>query len=353
MNIVLDIGYDIRGRRPGKKLNIAYRFKETVSAEIPEVHPDEAPVAVVWKARTAIDPRWKHYDHELTCGDVNGQMMTRWYSGRHWLRLVERNCGKTGAASDFRELTPTVAARAASEDRPRIFELLGLREYAPRSAKTHANPIGTLEEVVRDERDVALEAVCAIGDNFISVGGVLHVACAQPGIRVTDSGKIRSRRQFEENLTIDARARCLDGSSAYMMGMISYPLDDWDTVYRRVYEQALDSGAPRPETQLVRPEVYVPESLNTDIDARRAVDTLVKKTLFTFQVFPSGVNPRVKEFFDASVNQRLDLLEALLNQPGAVLPSAHRNDLMRQVAEIEDGISVEVDLAPTISTLGF
>jgi hypothetical protein len=352
MNIFLDIGYDIRGKRPGKKLNIAYRFRETVSAEIPEVHPDEAPVAVAWNARTAIDQRWKHYDHELTCGDVNGQMMTRWYSGRHWLRLVEGNCGKIGGATDVRELTPAVAAQAASENRSRVFELLGLSEYAPRSAKSHANPIGTLEEVARDGHDEALAAVSAISDNFISIGGVLHVRCAQPGIRVTDSGKIRDRRQFEENIAIETRGKCLDGSSGFMMGNICYPIGDWDEVYRRVYEQALDSGAPRPEKHLARPEVYVPESLDPDIDARRAVDTLVKKTLFTFQVFPSNVNPKTKEFFDARPNQRRDLLEALLNQPSAVLSSVYKNELLRRVEEIEDGMSVEVDVAPTRSTLG-
>ncbi|MCV9964837.1 hypothetical protein OIU34_23370 [Pararhizobium sp. BT-229] len=350
MKIVLDIGYDIRGRRPGKRLNIAYRFRETVSAEIPEVHPNEAPVAIVWTARKAVEARWRGYDEELACGDVNDQMMTRWYGGRHWLRLVERNCGQTGAAS-VRELTPAVAAQAASENRTEVFGMLGLRDYDPRSAKTHSNPLGTFDEVARDERSLALEAVSAISDNYISVGGVLHVACAQPAIRVTDSGKMRSYRGFAENIAVEMRAKYLDRSAGYRMGMMSYPIGDWDKVWRMVYDQALDSGAPGPESHLVRPEVYIPESLSSDIDARRAVDTLVKKTLFMFPVFP-GVKPRVKAFFDAPSNQRRALLEEILYAPGAALSDAAKNDLMREVEEIEDGMSVDVDLAPAMSRLG-
>lgn len=344
VNIFLDIGYDIRGKRPGKKLAISYRFRETVSAEIPEVHPDEAPVAIVWKARKNVESRWKGYDHELTCGDINGQMMTRWYSGRHWLRLVEGNCGKTGTAADYRELTPTTATHAVREDRPRAFYLLGLEEYAPRSAKSISNPIGTFGEIAQDDRGAALEAISAISDNFISVGGILHVACAQPAIRVSDSNRIRSRWNFEENLAIETKDRYLDGSAGYRLGFMSYPLSDWDNVQQRVYAQSLDSGAWQPEPHLTRPEVFIPESLDRNIDARRAVDTLVKKLLFALPDLKL-MNPPVWEFFDTSADQRLDLLEALLSETEAILPDGVKNDLLSKVAEIEDSMSVDVDLS--------
>jgi hypothetical protein len=172
---------------------------------------------------------------------------------------------------------------------------------------------------------------------------------------VNDSGKIRSSRNFEENIAIETRARYLDGNPGYMMGIISYPLGDWDEVCRRVHKQALDSGAPTPERNLVRPQVYLPESLNPDIDARRSVDTLVKKVLFAVPALFQGVNPRVQEFFDAPSNQRRDLLERLLDaaeNDGTPLHRAPRTDLMRQVEEIEDGMTVEVDLAPATSRLG-
>jgi hypothetical protein len=353
MNIVFDIGYDIKGRKPGNKLALNYRFKETVSAEITEIPANEAPVAVVWTARKVLEQRWKLYDADLTCGDVNSKMLTRWHAGRHWLRLVEGNCGKASATSDSRELTTEVVTRATEQYSAGTLRMLGLNKYVPRSAKENPNPTGVFEHVAHDERDEVMEAVSAISDNFISVEGVLHVACAQPAIRVSDSGKIRSRRQFEENLAVETRSRYLDGHGGCLMGMIAYPLGDWDTVRTRLYDQAIDSGAKAPETHLSKPEVHLPESLNADIDARRAVDTLVKKTMYAVQFLPNYDRREVREFFNAQSNQRLELLEAMLGGPAVTLSRAVGTELLRRVAEIEDGMSVDVHLSAADMRLGF
>ncbi|MCS4089191.1 hypothetical protein [Rhizobium sp. BK176] len=334
MKIVLDIGYDIRGRKPGRQLNMPYRFKESVLLDIEEIHPDDAPVAVKWRARKKIECRLKAYDEVLTHGDENGEMLTRWHDGRHWLCLAGSQRDDIGA--------------------PWLIRQLEMTKHEPRDAPAINNPINLFESVKESGRGPALEAVAEARDRLISVDGVLHLACAQPAVRTILTHKTRGYGNYEENMAIDTRSRYLDGNSGYMMGVIAHPLADWDRVRSRVHAQALDTSAVWTESHLTRPEVYIPESISKDVDARRAVDSLVKKALYIMSA-PKEAGVLAKEFFEAKTNQRHDLLEALVGQAekfGKPLHPAHRQELLRSVANIEDDMSIEIGLVAEPSRLG-
>lgn len=345
MNIILDIGYDLVGRKPGNQRTKSYRFRDTVSAEIPEVNSAEAPIAVSWQAQKHSDERWGYFDQPLRCGDEYGTILTRWYAGRHWLRLVDGNCGKRNAPSDTCELDMSLLKRAVSDERERIFLLLGLREFMPLRAKASVDPKATLEEVSRDGRMDAIQAVAAISDNVISVDGVIHVACAQPGIRTLISQYYQDFPFHEKYLAVDTRSGCLDGHAAFLSGLVTYPLNDWDSIYERLVQESSEFRTSPPESHLRAPQVFIPESIDPDIDARRAVDTLVKKVLYSRAVVSApDRNREVHEFFASPSNQRKELLEALLYSPSATLPEGIKIELLDKVEEIEDGMSISLEV---------
>lgn len=206
-----------------------------------------------------------------------------------------------------------------------------------------SNPLGTVAELVYDGRDEALAAVSALSENFISVNGVLHIACAQPAIRVFESGKMRRRPHFEENISIDTRARCLDGHAAYKSAMIAYPLDSWGEVHRRLSAFAKELEVPPPESHLEAPAIHIPESIDPDIDARRQLDTLLKKELFSSGALSSpDSNAEAKASFESTSKHRRDLLEALLYAPGIAMPEDRKRALLASAEEIEDAMSVDL-----------
>lgn len=357
MNIAFEMGYNLKGIRPGKSLARYYRFKETLSAEVPEVDPVDAPVAVSWHARKLVEARYMTYDHELLCGDADGRMMTRWHGGRHWLRLVGNNCQKSITQDGKAELTMGLLNDAIHGGQRKAYEMLGLNNHVPGFGKYHADPADTLDVVLENERDAMLKAVSAISENFISVDGIVHVACVQPAIRLSNPIGVKGYSDGQKDIAIDYRARYIDGHPAFMRGMTSHPVGDWNEIARRVYEQALDSGATRPEPHLVSPEVYIPESINPDIDARRQVDNLVKKAMFQYCQLPSSrfsgvLTLTMREFFETSSLQRLPLVEEILSIPGVEMDGYDKGLLLSRIEEIEDGMSIDfgTDLAtPTPS----
>lgn len=358
MNIAFEMGYNLKGIRPGKSLARYYRFKETLSAEIPEVDPVDAPVAVEWQAREQVQARYMTYDHELLCGDADGFMMTVWHGGRHWLRLVGNNCRKNITEDGTAELTFGLLSDAIHGSQRKAYEMLGLNAYLPASGKVHANPTDTLDVVLENDRDDLLQAVAAISENFISVDGILHVACVQPAIRLSNPIGVKGYPDIQENIAIDCRAKYVDGHAAFMMGITSHPIGDWNEINRRVYEQALDSGAERPERQLVRPEVYIPESIDPDIDARRQVDNLVKKAMFPYSQLPSSrfsgvLTQTMKEFFGTPSLQRLPLVEEILSIPGVDMDGYDKGLLLSRIEEIEDSMSIDVGMHLSAPTPGF
>ena len=347
--IQFEYGFDIRGRKVGNRVSTTTRFKEPVELEIREVASIEAPIAVIWNARKKIHPSATSYDRELLCADKSGQMHTKWYEGRHWLRLVKSHSGgkisEDGSEDGSAEFSLEAFKKDLGRGRQRLFEMIGLRHHLPTSTKSVDQAESLYLDIQANTKEQASQAIERLSKDMVIIDGVIHIACAQPGLRVTkpsDSLGIFRWDQIEVDLTVETSARYLDGHAGFMRGHMAYALDKWKSVYLQATKSGIDLRQPLPEEHLKAPTVLIHESIDNNVEIRRSIDTLVKKTLWNFKAVPTAGNQRTRAFFNSVSNQRLALLEDLLSHTWTSLGTHYQKGLLSQVEEMEDCMTIEI-----------
>lgn len=279
MHIRMPVAYTIRGTVG--RTRRTYKFAEKAMIEIAETTAEEAPIAVSWPGHTDLSDysalRYAFLGH----GGDDGLQFTRWYNGRHWLRLTDSE-GIHAAPGRY----PDLRARGFEEGLPSGdgYQLLGLGALSPSGdhRKTDGDPRERFVKIDRSGREHALERLARASQTLLSVDGVLHLACAQPGVCLA-----RANLQTDENdvVHIDTKASVLDGKDE---GVLVFGLDEWDDIA----DIAIRSSRDRPKTTkrlaALRPTVHLPESIDPDILTVRSADTLV--TRFILESYPRHIN---------------------------------------------------------------
>ena len=344
MRLDFEIGYDLRGRRPGKSSHRPLRFAEPASVVIREVGSLDAPIAVEWGVRRWSPAHTGNRDRHAYACDDRGRQFTRFYEGRHYLRLVEAHMEFEGRTyqEEARDLTAATALEALRQGRG--FDCLGLGNYktvgypAKKIKRVASDPTDEFESVTKSKRDKAMGAVERVGDDVLCIDGVVHVACAQPGVRLS--------RSF---LSTETRSDLLDGLDSYLNGHLAFGLSEWRGIAAGQVKGAgnrdlaieLDEASPR---------IFLDESMDPDIDRRRAVDTIVKRVLRENPYTPE-MAADIGKFFGDEAPQRYDAVSDLLDRIAVLhgMPEYRKAEVLERVLEIEDGMSVDIGMVIGLS----
>lgn len=332
MRFTFPVSYRLEGRKPGKRVFRPYRFHETVSIEVPEITGAEAPVAVAWPC-AGVPERRKVKDWSIGCGDADGMQLTRWFGGCHWLRLVEGHVQHSWLTEkpSTRELDVATAAShlAAGTGQHGIGLNLAVRWPRNPAKEVQGDPTASFDETRNNGRDAAMAAVEKACQDLLLVDGVLHRACAQPGIRSEyfrgDSG-LALRWPL-----VETRASILDGiggldHSGFVC--VSYPLS-WDG-----YQRGFD---PSPQGL----EVMLPESIDPDIEIARHMETAVKAAILESGGGPAVI-PALLEYFGEETPTRARRLLELVESEGGrwIADEALLSGLLRDLREGDENLSV-------------
>lgn len=341
MQFTFNVGYAIQGRPPARKQIRRYRFVERVAVEIPEISSDEAPIAVEWRVPTELKTFNRGDDRRLVSGGNDGKQFTRWYDGRHWLRLVERH-SNTAYSSPFEGTTGlTLPKLMSAMENNGGYEAIGLARFSvkdigPQPALVDHDPTEKFETLLVNERTEALSKAHAVPSNLLLVDGIVHVACAQPALRLSLKLSL-NRDRFElgsiSGVVIDTQGDLLDGYPGFHQHF-SYPLTDWTEIMEMSQRDSDGSMLSGISNYMVT--IHIPESIDPDIDARRKVDRLVK--MAAFRAFHPD-EAQLREFFGDASNQRAWRVQKMV--PGH-LASSPSFTLISRIQEIEDSMAIDI-----------
>lgn len=327
MDLTLDIGYFVKGRRPGKMVARSYRFMEAVTVDIPEVDPMDAPVAVEWTALAASD---RKADAFLTCGDKCGRQHTRWMNGIHWLRLSEGHLGEKDPVRRVESLTAN-AAQPLLEQNIEGYYALGLEDLWRITGigwkRAQGYPAYEFDLVSRSWRDETMVRAEKLAQRLISVDGQLYLACAQPGLRA-----IFQDRKLVET-AVEVRAGFLDGWEGFRENQLAYGFDYW--------EKLPPQSNPKAEF-----EIRIEQSIDPDIVARRNVDTRLKVLAYLYHR-PEGMDEDIRAFLEDTGNQRAwRITEMAERYRGRLWPAAidHFEKIIWDIEEFEDRMTVSLEI---------
>ena len=353
MKFAFPVAYSQKGRLRGKKVAREYRFSEIVDVEISEVGTDEAPVAVSWRApRDSAITSWQ--DLPLLCAGHDGRRFTRWYGGRHWIALFEGNLDPLTRSGDRAFLSAPVLADAlgAGDGHPAV----GMEAYAPRRSKTLTarpvpdDPASMFEELRTDgDRDNAMQAAARLADRLLVVDGTVHLACAQPAIRVPLFAEAMNDYRGAETFPVDTRASYVDGIDGYLGSRLYYPVNEWDEVVNGRADRSPHPPSIRAFLEPYRPRVFLPHSLGEGIDQRRKADNNVKRFL---RLSPEAAPKESYRYFRIGQRARMEWLETVLAENRARWESAEApHHLLREALDLlADNTPVQVQLkGPTTS----
>ncbi|MBY3151177.1 hypothetical protein HFO56_01985 [Rhizobium laguerreae] len=289
MHIRVPIGYTIRGTIG--RTTRTWKFQERVTIEVPDVTAEEAPVAVSWAAHTDMhgyDPL-KHAF--LGHGGEDGRQFTRWYDGRHWLRLTEGHTEQFGKPGRSPELT--VAGFESALLIGGGYNILGLNALSPGRdhRKAQVDPTHRFSTVDRSGRNLALAQLEAATSKLLSVDGLLHVACAQPAICLA-KGKDDSLEGYV--LHVDTRSNIVDGKEYIVDKVLVFGPDEWEEMSHTAIRASGDRARATARLAALEPTVHLPESIDPGILTVRTADTLVKR--FFLETYPRVVG--LHKYFD-------------------------------------------------------
>jgi hypothetical protein len=270
MHISIPIGYLVQGRRADKRVFRPVRLAERVTVQIPEVDVIDAPKAIEWDVDITHEDSRPFSARTHHAGDGRAKLFTRWYAGRHWLRLVERSVSDKEMALRGVELTAQRLEEFLAQDHAHSALGLGCAVHGAKIARDGCDPSAVFEEIRVSGRDEALRSVLALPENVILVGGVVHVACAQPAPARTVAREYRDGSYpalYSVAMRTDHLA--LDGYDPGLSKILVYGLGEWE----RLNTQRSDGVVVPP------PLVHLEESIDPDIDAHRQVSNLVKVAL--------------------------------------------------------------------------
>ena len=342
MRLAISVGYTHRGQLQGKKTVRAHRFAELVTVDIPEVTPEEAPLAVSWKALPSPEAGGIPGDEVLCVGDRNGEQHTRWYGGQHWLSLVGGHIDPASRRDDTAPLTGEMLSRAIAGGMG--YRMIDMGNFSPnlrgmRGVEVASDPTGQFVQTVVSERKKALDAAECLSRKLLVVGGAVHVACAQPAIRVT-------RRRGGEKLpmAVETRGEIVDDAAGYSRGCLVFPLGNWDALAAELVTASSQPAVAAGAFEYWRPIVHIPESLDQRIDARREADTLFKQ--FVSAADRPGTVEAAGRYFRGSITERADWLESALERNRGVWEDAFLPvELLDRALEIlRDEEPVDLDL---------
>ncbi|MCZ7861889.1 hypothetical protein O9X98_10920 [Agrobacterium salinitolerans] len=279
MHIRMPVAYTIRGTIG--RTQRTYKFAEKAMIEIAETTANEAPISVSWAAHTDLS----HYSNSkysyLGHGGEDGLQFTRWYNGRHWLRLSDTG-GIYAAPGRYSDLSGVGFENGLPMGHG--YQVLGIPTLSPGRdhRKADGDPTERFVKIDKSARDQTHEELFRASQKLLSVDGVLHIACAQPGVCF-------ARANFEtlENdvVHIDTKASVLDGGDE---DTFVFGLDEWD----EIADIAIRSSHDRPKTiarlAALRPTVHLAESIDLDILTVRSADTFVKR--FIRESYPKHIN---------------------------------------------------------------
>lgn len=283
MHIRVPIGYTIRGTIG--RTTRTWKFQERVTIEVPDVTSEEAPMAVSWAAHSDLhgyDPiKYAFLGH----GGEDGRQFTRWYKGRHWLRLTEGHTEQYGKPAKSPELTA-----AGFESALPIgggYNILGLNALSPGRdhRKVQGDPTERFSTVDRSGRNLALAQLEAAASTLMSVDGVLHVACAQPAICLA-KGKDDSLEGHV--LHVDTRSNVVDGKDYLVDQVLVFSLDEWEDKSHIAIRASGDRPKATARLASLEPRVHLPESIDPDILTARTADTFVRR--FVIEAYPQAIH---------------------------------------------------------------
>lgn len=285
----MPVGYTIRGTIG--RTQRTWKFQERPMIEIAEVTSEEAPVAVSWPAHTDLTAHGRLKYNFLGQGGEDGLQLTRWYNGRHWLRLTEGSTEQYGEAGRTPNLTVARLEEGFTEGRG--YNILAMNPFSPGGGhrKMEGDPREKFVTINRSGREEALARLAAAAETLLSVDGVLHVACAQPGacLALADSDST------ETNVVhVDTRGPVVDGNQYLTSHTLVFGLYEWDEIADIEIRGSRDRENTRARLEALRPTVHLPESIDPDILTVRAADTYVKR--FVLDCYPRMV--RLHAYFD-------------------------------------------------------
>jgi hypothetical protein len=288
MHIRVPIGYTIRGTIG--KTTRTWKFQERVVIEVPDVSAEEAPMAVSW----AVHPNLRDYDPNkysfLGQGGEDGRQFTRWYDGRHWLRLTEGSAEQYGKPGRYPELT--AAGFEGALPKGGGYNILGLNHLSPGDhRKVQVDPTERFVTVNKSARETALGQLTSAAGSLLSVDGVLHIACAQPAICMANA-----RYGSPETLVlhVDTRSNVVDGKDYLVDKVLVFGLDEWEDLSITAVKASCNRLRTQERLAALKPTVHLPGSIDPDILTVRTADTFVRR--FVLESYPRTI--LFQKYFD-------------------------------------------------------
>jgi hypothetical protein len=288
MHIRVPIGYTIRGTIG--RTTRTWKFQERVAIEVPDVTAEEAPIAVSWAAHSDL----RDYDHNkyafLGHGGEDDRQFTRWYDGRHWLRLTEGSAAQYGKPGRYPELT--AAGFEGALPKGGGYNILGLNHLSPGDhRKVQVDPTERFVTVNKSTRETALGQLRSAAGSLLAVDGVLHVACAQPAICLANA-KYGSPETLV--LHVDTRSNVVDGKDYLLDKVLVFGLDEWEHLSITAVKASRNRTRTQERLAALKPTVHLPESIDPDIMTVRTADTFVRR--FVLESYPRTI--QFQRYFD-------------------------------------------------------
>jgi hypothetical protein len=271
-----------------------------IDAQIADVSPIDAPLAVSWKV-PVID--WSIAAAEyrrMWAFDGDQRQQTVFHDGKHWLRLLSESKYSASPSAPVRSSDFDATAHTGAFNGALGFAVptQGQRKFD----MVAADPVGRFEEVIRNGRLNAVRLASNL--NFISVEGVLHVPCDQPTFKLVPTWRGDERdRAVTLVPVVDAfENRTSRSFDPFRISIL--PLGMRDEVVRRCSKINTTLAG-----QFEWPTVHLAESISADEELRIEADYHVQEFLALTQRTLNTLYAGVESYFrNSSVEGKLAYL---------------------------------------------
>jgi hypothetical protein len=283
MRLHLPIHYTVTGRLPGKRTTRGYKFHEVTEVEIADIEPSFAPVAVSWAVNTDTGRSTHMREPRLGMAGPDGGQHTRWYDGRHWVRLLSGFFETPEHKPQRRGVGPalTVGAIEALLAQPEcgyLFDLTVPGEIAGSTHMTPSDPASRFTQVRQSTREEAFARASRITSRHIAVDGVVYEACSQPALRLLNMYEASGLRH---DVVVET-TKWSGWDPVMPLAMFDEAVESALVPHAyavEIHRERLETLRPvhRERLETLRPVIHLPESISDEIEAVRRADYLVRR----------------------------------------------------------------------------
>lgn len=184
------VRYAIAGVKKGNTAPAKYYFEETFTAEVTEVSPESAPVAIEWTPYPDRSAN-RHWHSDLNASGPDWLQLKRWSDGRHWKIMSRRDLNfRMSHCGPLLDVGSLAALLSETQDAVNLVRILGMRSIPGKKTTkwkvVDGDPSEMFSSVVVDRQEQAAESVSQCLSNLSAVNGIVHRTSIEPYASVSE-----------------------------------------------------------------------------------------------------------------------------------------------------------------------